>query len=503
MYRVFGCFVGMHEPWMVAVAALLAVLSAACAFAAIRRTRAARGAARHKWLAATGVIFGSGVWATHFVAMLAYNPGVPVAYSPAVTILSLLLGVAGATLGAGVWIYRARRASSLVFGAAFMAGGIATLHYVGMAGLEAPARKVWAGDLVLASLVLPVLFATLSGRLGRLRVTTLRDRVLSAAGAIAAMTLAIVSLHFTGMGALTLVPDPTVIVHHDVVDNTILAIVVAIVAIAMLTLGLFAAFADQRLVRAEADADAHRIAQAAAEAASAAKSSFLANMSHELRTPLNAIIGYAEMLEEDLTDIGEAGAVDDAKRIQSSARHLLTLISQVLDLSKIEAGKMEVVEETVDLAALLAEAADTVRPVATAKGNALDMDTDATLGLVRTDGVKVKQCVLNLLSNAVKFTDGGQVSLRATHADAQAVIEITDTGIGMTPDQLARLFQPFTQADETITRRFGGTGLGLVITRHMIDMLGGDVTVESTPGAGSKFTLRLPYRAVETLPRAA
>ncbi|MBL8559911.1 MAG: hypothetical protein JNM47_14405 [Hyphomonadaceae bacterium] len=496
MYRVFGCFVGMHEPWMVAIAAVLAVLTAACAFAALRRTRVAQGSMRRKWLAATAVIFGSGVWATHFVAMLAYSPGLPVAYDPFVTAASLLFGVAGAALGAGVWIYAPRKASSLFVGAFFIAAGVSGLHYVGMAGLEAPARKVWATDLVIASIILPVIFATLSGKLGRLQSQSPRLRALAIAGAVGAMTLAIVSLHFTGMGAMTLAPDPTVVTNHAGVDAATLAIIIAIVAVAVLLLGLFAAFADSRIMLGQS-------AQVAAEAASAAKSTFLANMSHELRTPLNAIIGYAEMLEEDLNDIGEAGAVQDAKRIQTSARHLLTLINQVLDLSKIEAGKMEVVVEDVDLAALLIEAADAIHPVAAAKGNVLDVNIDAAFGIARTDGVKLKQCVLNLLSNAVKFTDGGRVSLRADLVKGCALISIADSGIGMTEEQLARLFQPFTQADETITRRFGGTGLGLVITRHMIEMLEGEVTVRSAPGAGSTFTLRMPLRAVETLPRAA
>ena len=234
----------------------------------------------------------------------------------------------------------------------------------------------------------------------------------------------------------------------------------------------------------------------ATEAASQAKSRFLANMSHELRTPLNAILGYAEILDEDLAAAQMPGPASDAQRIRSAARHLLHLINEILDLSKIEAGRMDVSPQRFDAASLAREVAETVRPLADKNGNALSVSIAANLGEGHTDNVKLNQCLLNLLSNACKFTKAGAVTLtaRRERLDAidQLVFEVNDSGIGMTDEQLARLFQPFIQADATTTRNYGGTGLGLAITQRLAQLLGGDVEVRSHIGRGTTFTLHIP-----------
>ena len=237
-------------------------------------------------------------------------------------------------------------------------------------------------------------------------------------------------------------------------------------------------------------------ARDAAESANRAKSNFLANMSHELRTPLSAVIGYSEMIEEELADLGHREVLADVGKVKSNARHLLGLINDVLDLSKVEAGRMDVTAEAVDVAALAAEVASTVETLVRRRGNRLVLDVAADAGAMRTDGVKVRQCLLNLLSNASKFTEGGEVRLGVSRRGAALEFRVSDTGIGMTEDQVGRLFQRFTQADETTTRRFGGTGLGLALTRAFADLLGGTVTVDSAFGAGTTFTLTLP----QTLP---
>jgi signal transduction histidine kinase/DNA-binding response OmpR family regulator len=238
------------------------------------------------------------------------------------------------------------------------------------------------------------------------------------------------------------------------------------------------------------------IARVAAEEASKTKSAFLANMSHELRTPLNAIIGYSEMLQEDALDNDDAAPVDDLKKIESAGRHLLSLINDILDLSKIEAGKMEVFIEKVDIAPLVREAVSIVQPLAEKNGNVLELICPDDVGAFFSDETKVKQCLLNLLSNANKFTSNGKVSLTVTReADGSAGFRVADTGLGMSEEQLGRLFQAFTQADASTTKRFGGTGLGLAITKYFCTALGGNVSVESTPGVGSTFTIRLPNQA--------
>ncbi|QGZ96636.1 ATP-binding protein [Terricaulis silvestris] len=241
-------------------------------------------------------------------------------------------------------------------------------------------------------------------------------------------------------------------------------------------------------------------ARVAAEQASIAKSQFLATMSHELRTPLNAIIGYGEMLKENAEDRGDEQDGADLMRIHGAAHRLLALINDVLDLSKIEAGGTDVSLEPVDLDALLHEAAETVRPAAAANGAEIVVETPAPLGVVETDGFKLSQCLLNLASNAAKFTRDGQIKLsgrRESEAGAEwLVFDVIDTGIGISPEALGRLFQPFVQADASTTRAYGGTGLGLAITRRLARMLGGDVTVVSVVGQGSTFTLRVPALAL-------
>ncbi|HET6764170.1 MAG TPA: histidine kinase N-terminal 7TM domain-containing protein, partial [Longimicrobiaceae bacterium] len=239
-------------------------------------------------------------------------------------------------------------------------------------------------------------------------------------------------------------------------------------------------------------------AKDAAEEASRTKSQFLANMSHELRTPLNAIIGYAELLTEEAEDRGQHDLVPDLERIRDSGRGLLGLIDDILDVSKIEAGKMDLYLETFPVDALLESVVDTMDPLAARRGNALVVHRPPVPGEMHSDITKVRQMLLNLLANAAKFTENGTLALEVSREGAgsgeEVVFRVRDTGIGMTPEQIGRLFQPFTQADASTTRRYGGTGLGLTITRRFCEMLGGDIGVESEPGAGTVFTLRLPAR---------
>lgn len=232
-----------------------------------------------------------------------------------------------------------------------------------------------------------------------------------------------------------------------------------------------------------------------AESANLAKSQFLANMSHELRTPLNAIIGYAEMLQEDAEDNGDDASVQDLNRILTAAKHLLSLINEILDLSKIESGRMDVAPSEFDPVEMLEELIETVQPMAAQNANAVALSGGLPKS-ARTDAMKLRQCVLNLLSNAAKFTKNGKIDIEygsQTHNGVeQLFITVRDTGIGMSKEHMSRLFQPFVQADPSITQQYGGTGLGLTITRRLAQLLGGDVTVKSALGEGSAFTLHVP-----------
>jgi PAS domain S-box-containing protein len=243
-------------------------------------------------------------------------------------------------------------------------------------------------------------------------------------------------------------------------------------------------------------------AKHAAEEANRAKSEFLANMSHELRTPLSAVIGYSEMLQEEMEDLGHESLLPDMRKIEANARHLLGLINDVLDLSKIEAERMETYVEDFAVDAVVRDVASTVEALVAARGNSLTLDLAPGLGEARSDVTKLRQCLINLLSNAAKFTEGGRITLMAERTGRDGIdwltFRVTDTGIGMSPDQQARLFERFTQADASTTRKFGGTGLGLSITRAFATMLGGDVSVESREGSGTTFTVSMPARIVGT-----
>ncbi len=237
------------------------------------------------------------------------------------------------------------------------------------------------------------------------------------------------------------------------------------------------------------------------------KSEFLANMSHELRTPLNAIIGYSEMLQEDAADLGAEQLTEDLGRINAAGKHLLELINAVLDLSKIEAGRMELYLETFDVAGLVRDIAAVIQPLAGKNANRLEVRCPPETGTMRADLTKVRQALFNLLSNACKFTDRGTVGLAVARETIDGrdfmAFRVSDTGIGMTPEQLTRLFEAFSQADAATTRRYGGTGLGLALSRRLCRMMGGDVTVESVAGQGSTFTIRLPVLVAEAAGAAA
>lgn len=249
--------------------------------------------------------------------------------------------------------------------------------------------------------------------------------------------------------------------------------------------------AEKEMLRAKEEADA----------ASNTKSQFLANMSHELRTPLNAIIGYSEILLEDMEDAGQEQLIVDQNRVLAAGRHLLDLITDVLDLSKIEAGKMDLFLETFNTETVVLEVESTIQTLVQKNGNTLEVKLGPELNTMHSDLTKVRQCLFNLLSNACKFTEEGTITLdvkrQSENGRSWMIFAVHDTGVGMTPEQAGRLFEVFSQADASTTRKYGGTGLGLAISQKVCEMLGGEITVKSELGKGSTFTIRLPANSME------
>ena len=616
-----------YDPALVALSIAIAFFASYTALDLGARVRGASTSLRWAWVAAASVAMGGGIWAMHFVGMLAFEMGMPAAYDLGITVASLLIAIV-ATGGAFAWVSRKRAGPrDVLVGGPLMGVGVAGMHYAGMAAMRVPGNLAYSVLVVAASVALAVVAATAA-----LWLTFRQNDVWQKLVAAGAMGLAVAGMHYTGMAAATVTAE--VAGAHAAhaggvgLSQQNLALYVAGATFVILFMAIVASSFDQQRVqrhlhaseerfRAAAEAvgdiiwtaDArgamtgsqpywqaytgqseagckgtgwaeavhpddveptkvawreavaanrgyelrHRVrnrdgeyrlfavkgrpvrnpdgtirewvgvhaditereayeaaleeARDAAEEHSRAKSRFLANMSHELRTPLSAVIGYSEMLEEEAEELGQDSLLKDLGKIKSNAQHLLGLINDVLDLSKVEAEKMELYPEDIGVAAFVTDAAGTVEALVAKKGNVLGLDVADDVGRARTDATKLRQCVLNLLSNAAKFTEGGTITLSAARevdVDGDWLrFTVRDTGIGMNSEQVGRLFERFTQADESTTRNYGGTGLGLALSRAFAQLLGGDITVDSVEGQGTSFTLRVPAVAPERAVAAA
>ncbi len=607
MFRVLTCIVGQHDLRLVVVAAVVCLTASLTAFRLYSNARVRGPGERLPWLVFTAISAGSGVWATHFIAMLAYAPAVRSGYEPAGTIASLVLSIACAGLGFGV-AAAARRWFWLAAAGAVIGLSVGLMHFTGMHAFRPSALMIWDYGYVAASLVIGVAFsiAAIFAARGTPRPTQL---VLAAV----LYTVAVSGLHFTAMAAVTLLPDPSIPAPAHILSNEAMAGAVASAAalIIMMAASLVAleswirrsaqaqlreaiepmaegiAFfdADDRTVvwnsryaelvdpagvlktgqsfkalleanlkagvhpeaegqeeawlaaristRGRLGSDEHQngdrwvraerrrtrdgglvtvcvdvtefrratevLAQArdAAEAANRAKSQFLANVSHELRTPLNGVLGIAEILAR--TPLNER-QTEMVETIRSSGQTLDALVSDIIDLARLESGKIGAAREVFDPAAAVKTAATPYGLQARKKKVKFVIDIDPGVGdRVRGDPTRLRQILGNLLSNAVKFTDSGEITITADRPDPVGDMirfSVGDTGLGFDAAAKARIFERFQQADGSSTRRHGGTGLGLAISKQAALLMGGTLECDSTPGKGSTFVLTLELPAV-------
>jgi signal transduction histidine kinase len=511
MNIVLNCVFNQHDLPLVAAALILCFLTGGTGWVIMTRARAATSAqSRRFWALTAGTVTGAGAWATHFVAMLAYSPILPLAFDPTLTFLSAAIALAGCSLGAALAFGRLGGA----VGGIIIGLSICAMHYTGMAAIRMAAVATWVPALIVPSVLIGVSFGGLSGWFAVRAV-----RPLNGLGAVISFVLAILSIHFAGMAAVRFVPDPGVVVGGALLHPLVLAVTVTACFGFAVALALVLALTDWHLagrVRGEeARLRTHIVemertqgvlektsseltaALAQAEAASNAKSVFLASMSHELRTPLNAVIGFSDtMLMEPFGRLGSPRYREYLADIRDSGEHLLSLINDILDLSRLDAGFGDLHEETFDLKERVDDVLRMVHDQAARAQVRLSTQIASGLPWLKADRRRFHQILLNLLSNALKFTPpGGDVCVSAgLDKGGGLVLRVADSGIGIASEDFARVLEPFGQVDSHLTRKHHGTGLGLPLSRQLVELHGGTLTLESQVGQGATITIRLPAR---------
>jgi signal transduction histidine kinase len=500
MLQVLGCISNDHDLRLVAIAAFLCAFSCWTAGTLLSRVRISSGRQRRNWTAAAAIVFGAGVWSTHFVAMLAFQTSFPISYALDWTVVSIGVAVALSGIGFTLMFQPGR----IILGGVVVGLGICAMHYIGMHGLRGYFHITWNGAYVAASGLIAVGFGIAS--------TWAFQNVRGLRGLIAASglwTVGICAMHFTGMSAALLVPDPGIDIPEFSIAPAGLSIAVTAIAILIITLGQISAQLDRHLAAQRTGETARQKslieklqgksaeldqALSDANAANEAKSAFLAIMSHELRTPLNAIIGFTELMQTELFGpLGHSKYVEYVADVNKSGSHLLSLINDILDLSRLDAGKAELVEVPFSLELLAEDVCRSLQPLARQSDLQLLTDNMAGLPNLKADQRRIRQVVLNLVSNAVKFTpSGGLVSVKTTERNGELSLEVRDTGIGMSQADLPKALERFGQIDNRLARKYEGSGLGLPLAKQLVEIHDGTFDIRSEPGMGTTVTITFP-----------
>ena len=518
---------GHYEPLLVFVSILVAILASYTALSLAMRVRQAQGRAPYFWIAGGALAMGSGIWAMHFIGMLAFRLPIPVGYDPLITFASWLLPVVASSLALWQVRHRAFRRRQLAWSAVLMGLGINAMHYTGMAGMRMDPAISYTPWLFALSVAIAIGASALALQLG-LRLhgeghggSRSRRAVQAAASVI--MGGAIAGMHYTGMAAAHFEAGSVCRAALGGVDQDHLAALVTVATVALLSIALLATIFDARL-EARNRTIAESLAAAAerqqlyldeqrarleAENISQMKDEFLATLSHELRTPLNAMLGWSQLLLQGHRD----GAMlrRGLETIERNARAQSQLIEDMLDMSRLLAGKVRIDAAPIQPQDFVNAALETARPAALARSVGLNASIDHGAGPVRGDLARMQQVMSNLLSNAVKFTEpGGAVTVTLRRegepvegGERSVAIDVADTGAGIAPEFLPYVFDRFRQADSSSARRHGGLGLGLAIARQLVELQGGTISVASRgEGQGATFTLHLPLAAPGALPAA-
>ncbi|HKS05324.1 MAG TPA: MHYT domain-containing protein [Gemmatimonadaceae bacterium] len=480
---------------LVALSVVLAMGASYTALDLAGRVQAAKGRTQAIWILGSAAAMGFGIWCMHFVAMLAFQLPMPVAYNIPLVILSVVFAIGACAFA--FWTASRNNIGQARLGAAALAMGIAIagMHYIGMGAMMVNANLGWNWTLWWASIGIAIGASYVALNLFRIlgKDESIRTRQWRAIAAVV-MGIAVSGMHYTGMAAahFTAAPGGGGHTHPGMgLPPVALAIAITLAALVGVGISLTAGMLDRLLHARTLEAEL-RAAKDAAEATNRAKSEFLSNMSHELRTPLNSVIGFANILLKNKGN--NLGPQDIAYlgRIVANGKHLLGLINGILDLSKIEAGRVELEVGSVDLGALIRSTVMELEGQVQGKPLALVATVPENLQPLQTDGAKLKQILINLIGNALKFTQRGTVTVRVVRDESTGQaqrIDVVDTGIGIPADRMQAIFEAFQQADSSTSRQYGGTGLGLTITRSLAQMMGFDIKVESTLGFGSTFSV--------------